>query len=129
MDPASLRELVALESAQWDASFEYWLGASFAVVVAAHAARGSLLTRHRQMLCGVYVLFCIATFAKSWADVDEIARINDLIIDTGLSVVTVPNIIATIARYIIYLVFSVLVTVFIFQSGSWHKSSSGDDTS
>jgi hypothetical protein len=127
MDPESLRELVALESAQWDASFEYWLGASFAVVVAAHAARDSLLTKHRQMLCGVYVLFCLATLAKSWADVDEIARINNLIIDTDLSVVTVPNIVATIGRYFIYLVFSVVVTVFIFRSGSWYKPTPPDD--
>ena len=127
MDPAVLRELIALESAQWDASFEYWLGASFAVVVATHAARDSLLRKHTQMLCGVYVLFCLATFAKNWADLDEMVRLSALIIDTELSVSTVPNVIATVSRLLIYLVFSVLVTVFIFQSGSLQKSTPPDD--
>ena len=119
MDPTAVRELIALESGQFDASFEYWLAASFAVVLAAHAARDSMVKVHRFTLSGVYVLFCLATAAKAWSDLNEIGQLNDLLVDTALNVNNLPNRVAVFARTAIYVVFSVVVTAFVLLSGSW----------
>ena len=125
MDPTALRELIALESGQFDASFEYWIGASFAVVVAVHTARDSMLKFHRYTLCTVYILFCFVTTAKAAADLAEIAHINELLSGTALDVNTLPNRIAAFSRLVLYVVFSVVVVAFILMSG-YSTSDSND---
>jgi hypothetical protein len=117
MDPIALRELIALESAQIDASFEYWLGASFAVVVAAHAARDSMSQLHKYVLSGAYLLFTIGTLVKFWADVSEIRHFNNLLLGTELDSYTLPNVAAGYSRIGMYIVFSSLVTAFVFFPG------------
>jgi hypothetical protein len=118
MDPAAIRELIALESSQIDASFEYWLSASFAVVVAAYAARESLSRLARYILSGAYLIFTIGTLLKFWADVSEIVQLSELLIGTDFDARTVPNWLAAGARVFMYLFFSSIVTMFVFLSES-----------
>ena len=84
MDPAAIRELIALESSQMDASFEYWLAASFAVVVAAYSARESLSRLARFILSGAYVIFTVGTLLKFRADASEIVQMNALLVGSEL---------------------------------------------
>ena len=118
MDPTAIRELIALESSQIDASFEYWLAASFAVVVAAHAARGSLSNIARYCLSSAYLIFTIGTLLKFWADVSEITQMNALLAGNPLDADTTPNWIAAGARVGMYILFSGMVTAFVFLSES-----------
>ena len=118
MDPAAIRELIALESSQIDASFEYWLAASFAVVVAVHAARGSLSRFARLLLSGAYLVFTIGTLLKFWADVSEITHLNELLVGTALDASTAANWWAASARVFMYLLFSSMVIAFVFLSES-----------
>jgi hypothetical protein len=122
MDLAAIRELIALESAQVDASFEYWLGASFAVVVAAHAGRESMSKFLKHSLSGAYLLFTLGTLVKFWADVSEITHLNALLLDTELDVATTPNQAAGFTRIAMYIVFSAMVTAFVLLGG---KSEAG----
>ena len=118
MDLAAIRELIALESAQIDASFEYWLGASFAVVVAAHAGRETMSKALKRALSGAYLLFTLGTLVKFWADLSEITHLNALLLDTELDVATTPNLVAGVTRIAMYIVFSAMVTAFVFFGGS-----------
>ena len=118
MDLAAIRELIALESVQVDASFEYWLGASFAVVVAAHTGRESMSKFLKRALSGAYLLFTLGTLIKFWADVSEIMHLNAFLLDTELDVATVPNRAAGFARIAMYIVFSAMVTAFVFFGGT-----------
>ena len=114
MDPSAIRELIALESSQMDASFEYWLAASFAVVVAAYSARYSMNKITQAVLSATYLVFTVGTLIKFSADASEINQLNELLIGTELDVDTLPIRMAAIARLAMYIVFSSLVIAFVF---------------
>ena len=88
---------------------------AFAVVVAAHAARDSLSGFHRRALASVYGVFCLATLAKAWADLSEIGLLNEMIVGTPFDVNTAPNWVAAVFRLVIYVVFSIVVTIFVLR--------------
>ena len=125
MDPAAIRELIALESSQIDASFEYWLGASFAVVVAAYSARASLTRVARYALSGAYLIFTIGTLLKFWADLSEITLMNELLADTELAADSAANWVAAVGRIVMYVLFSGGVVAFTFLSGSLFAKDAG----
>jgi len=127
MEPSAILELIAGESAQVDSSFEYWLAASFAVVVAAHVGRGSFTASHRHMLSCVYLLFCVTTLTKFWADTDSISYYASLLQGTEFTVNRTSNIVAGLARVVMYLVGSVLVTAFIYQARSMAGDTGASD--
>ena len=99
-----------------DASFEYWLAASFAVVVAAYSARDSMNKIIQVVLSTAYLIFTVGTLIKFRADASEINQLNALLIGSELNVDTLPNRMAAYARLAMYIVFSSMVVAFVFFS-------------
>ena len=118
MDPAAIRELIAMESSQIDASFEYWLAASFAVVVTAYSARHSLSKTVKWVLSGVYLIFTAGTLIKFAADATEIVQMNALIAGTELDADSWDNRIAGYTRIAMYVLFTGVVVAFVFHADS-----------
>ena len=55
MSEQDLYELIAMHVAQIDASFEFWLTISFAVLMAIHIIGNTMKMALRILLCGLYV--------------------------------------------------------------------------
>ena len=110
-------QLIAAESDQFDANFEFWLMASFAVVVAAHAARDSLALKYRYLLAGLYLLFTIETLIKVWADIEAVYYYQTLLAETEYTSDRPSNYLAVVARVLIYVAGSASAIWYIFRAG------------
>ena len=114
MQPFEILQLIAEESSQVDASLEFWLMASFAVVVAAHAARDSLTRLSRHGLAGIYLLFCLTTFIKFWADLESLFYYADQLVGTDYEINRPSNGVAMLSRILLYLLGSSCSIAFIY---------------
>jgi hypothetical protein len=70
------------------------------------------------MLSSLYLLFCIGTLVKFWADFESLRYFEGLLQGTGFSVDRLSNALAGYARVALYVVGSVVVTIFIYQARS-----------
>ena len=114
MESFEILQLIAEESSQVDASLEFWLMASFAVVVAAHAARDSLTPLSRHGLAGIYLVFCLTTFTKFWADLESLFFYAGKLVGTEYELDRPANGVAMLARIVLYLLGSSCSIAFIY---------------
>ena len=124
LEAFEILQLMSDEAAQVDAGLEFWLMGSFAVVVAAHAARESLTPQTRHALAGIYALFCVTTLIKFWADVDSLYYYSRLLEGTDYALVRLSNGAAGVARLTLYLVGSAGSIAYIYLSRSVGESTS-----
>ncbi len=94
-------------------TFEFWLGASFAVVVAVHAARESITRELRLALTCLYLFFVLSTLVKTWADMHTMAMYEAYLTEDNIDVRSLPNILVMVTRVTIYLLGSATVVWYI----------------
>jgi hypothetical protein len=104
------------EAGQVDDSLEFWLMGSFAVVVAAHAARESLTSLSRHALVAIYALFCLTTLIKFWADVDSLLYYAQMLEGSDYTMNRISNALAGVSRLALYLFGSAGSITYIYLS-------------
>ena len=106
---------------------EFWLVATFGVIVAIHATRESTIFRLKLMISFLYsalTVFALLDTIGSFMQIDYLFSLieNDLFDPAQLS--NTPAMLASVLRLALYLVGSVIVLIFIFKYDLWHKGES-----
>ena len=115
LSPAELLEFIMLHESVIDSQLQFWMTATFGIVVASFAARDVLTHRMRLIVSGLY-LVATFVFASRWL----YAVLDILVYATALSDVgiTMPVPFATIVGRIVLMSFGTLVTVYFVIVGS-----------
>ena len=125
MDPMSVLEVVGGEIDQIDAVFEFWLASSFAVGVAIHAVRETVIFRLKIFLAGLYGVLSLIAILHTIGDFLQISYYLSLldpeVIDMS-QIANPPGLAASLLRVSLLLVGSISIMVFIFKYDSWYKS-------
>ena len=115
LSPAELLEFILLHESVIDSQLQFWMTATFAIVVASFAARDVLTHRMRLIVSGLY-LVATFVFASRWL----YQALNILVYATALSDVgfsmRVP--LATIVGRIVLMSFGTLMTLYFVIVGS-----------
>ncbi len=109
LSPAELLEFILLHESVIDSQLQFWMTATFAIVVASFAARDVLTHRMRLIVSGLY-LVATFVFASRWL----YQALNILVYATALSDVgiTMPVPWATIVGRIVLMSFGTLMTLY-----------------
>jgi hypothetical protein len=116
LEAFEILQLMSDEAGQVDDSLEFWLMGSFAVVVAAHAARESLTSLSRHALVAIYALFCLTTLIKFWADVDSLLYYAQMLEGSDYTMNRISNAFAGVSRLALYLFGSAGSITYIYLS-------------
>ncbi len=115
LSPAELLEFIMLHESVIDSQLQFWMTATFAIVVASFAARDVLTHRMRLIVSGLY-LVATFVFASRWLyEVLDILVYATALSDVGI---TMPAPLATIVGRIVLMSFGTLVTVYFVIVGS-----------
>ena len=115
LSPAELLELIVLHESVIDSQLQFWMTATFAIVVATFAARDVLTHRMRLIVSGLY-LVATFVFASRWLyEVLDILVFATALSDVGI---TLPVPWATIVGRIVLMSFGTLVTLYFVIVGS-----------
>jgi hypothetical protein len=117
MTEAELYELLLISAEQIDASFEFWLTVSFAVLAAIYVTRGALDARLKILLCGLYVSASLISVLLTIGDVSQIAAFAEQL--EGELPGRAFSATGDLVRYIVYFVGTVSISVAIFRLEKW----------
>ena len=108
LSTAELMELIFLHQSMIDTQVQFWMTATFAIVVASFARRSFLTRTTRLMVCGLY-LVATFVFVSRWAYVTrDIFTLNQALADLG---VTLAPPWATIFARVVLMAFGTLATL------------------
>ena len=113
---AELLELILLHESVIDSQLQFWMTATFAIVVASFAARDVLTHRMRLIVSGLY-LVATFVFASRWLyAVLDILVYATALSDIGITMLPAPW--ATIVGRIVLMSFGTLMTLYFVIVGS-----------
>ena len=124
MNTADILQLVGGEIAQIDSGFEFWLVATFGVVVAIHAIRETILPRLKLMISLLYGALTLFALLETIGSLSQIEYLLSLIRDDQFDPEQLANLSAissVILRLVIYVVGSISVLVFVFRYDQWFR--------
>lgn len=117
MSEPELYELIAMHVAQIDASFEFWLTISFAVLMAIHIAGNSMKAALKRLLCGLYLAASIISIFLTLGDMAQagefVRQLPEL--PTG----TPWNTVGQVTRLALYFLGTIAVSLAIFRYDKW----------
>ena len=119
MSEAEIRELLLMHVDQLDSAFEFWLTASFAVLIAIHMTKQALSHNIRILICMLYLSTSFVAILLTIGDVFQIIEFTIEIDPDGSIPGAIPNFIALILRFVVYVVGTVAISVAIFRYHSW----------
>ena len=120
MSDAELYEMILAHADQIDASFEFWLTVSFAVLIAVHMLRATLSFKLKVMLCVLYVSASSIAVLFTIADIMPIiAFTNELSFEPSGNFI---NGLGSIIRMVVYVLGTTSVAVTIFRYERWVDS-------
>jgi hypothetical protein len=119
MSDYELLELLHSHVNQVDSSFEFWLTATFAVIVAVHTTRESATFPLRILISTLYVSLSIIVMAHTWGDFQQIAAYQQQIDIKPAG--DFANGIAVLVRAALYVVGTATAVVAIFRYDKWIK--------
>ena len=119
MNEAAIRELLLMHVDQLDSAFEFWLTASFAVLIAIHMTKQTLSHNIKVLICLLYVSTSLIAVLLTIGDVLQIAEFTAQIDSSGDIAGAVPNSLAMILRFIVYLMGTIAISIAIFRYHSW----------
>ncbi len=120
LSPAELLEFILLHESVIDSQLQFWMTATFAIVVASFVARDFLTHRMRLIVSGLY-LVATFVFASRWLyEVLDILVYANALSDLGISG-TAPW--ATVVGRIVLMLFGTLVTIYFVIVGSKPQAS------
>jgi hypothetical protein len=122
MSEAEIRELLLMHVDQLDSAFEFWLTASFAVVIAIHMTRQALSHNIRILICMLYLSTSLVAILLTIGDVSQIVVFTQEIDPGGSLPGAISNFAALILRFVVYLVGTIAISIAIFRYHSWTKN-------
>ena len=122
MIEVEIRELMLMHVDQLDSAFEFWLTASFAVLIAIHMTKQALSYKIRILICILYVSTSLVAVLLTIGDILQIIEFAEQLDPDGNVAGAIPNSLATILRFIVYLVSTIAISIAIFRYQSWVAS-------
>ena len=119
MSEAEIRELLLMHVDQLDSAFEFWLTASFAVLIAIHMTKEALSHKVRILICILYISTSLVAILLTIGDLSQILELAAQIDQDGSVAGAIPNFLATILRFIVYLVGTIAISIAVFRYHSW----------
>jgi hypothetical protein len=122
MEAAEALELMAIEVSQIDTAFQFWLGSTFAVVVAIHTVRENITTRLKSIVVLLYVLLAMYSVIKSLGDFQQLTYLAEIASSEGYELPNDLSAIAGMIRVALYLLGTISTVVYIWLPGSNKRS-------
>ena len=116
MEAAEALELMAAEVSQIDAAFQFWLGSTFAVLVAVHSIRESITTRLKSIVVLLYVLLAMYSVVKSIGDYQQLIYLAEIASSKGYELPGDFTSIAGLIRFALYLVGTISTIIYIWRT-------------
>ncbi len=110
LSPAELLEFILLHESVIDSQLQFWMTATFAIVVASFAARGVLTHRMRLLAAGLYLVATFVFASRGLYAVLNIVVYATALSDIGITALPVPR--ATIVGRIVLMSFGTLMTLY-----------------
>lgn len=112
----------------WDATFNFWLTATFAVIVAVHVLNRGITTKLKWFLFSLYGLFSIHMFSRSIYVSKEGILIQERLAELGISIspehyFLSANAAADFSLLLLFLLGSLGTLVFIASAGKHENES------
>ena len=117
MEAAEALELMAGEMTQIDTAFQFWMGATFAVIVAVHTIRNSLDIRLRVTISMLYVFLALFSVLKTVGDFEQVSYFAGIAANAGHDISNSYLLAAGIFRYVIYGVGTIGAIIFVWMAG------------
>jgi hypothetical protein len=117
MEAADALELMAIEVSQIDTAFQFWLGSTFAVIVAVHSVRENITTRLKLVVVFLYVLLAIYSMVKSVGDFQQLAYLAEIASSQGFELPNDFSAIAGMIRVALYLLGTISTVIYIWLPG------------
>jgi hypothetical protein len=120
---AELIELVLLQRQAFDTQFQFWITATFAVIVASFVVGNRLGVRYRLAIAALYFFTTFMVFARWGHDAREMGLLLSEIQDRGIPYAA--PIVFAATKAVVMLFGTVTALVFLYQDA---KSDREDDT-
>lgn len=117
MSESELHELIAMHVAQIDASFEFWLTISFAVLMAIHITGNSMKAALKRLLCCLYVAASLISIFLTLGDMIQAGEFVQQLDEPPSA--TPFNAIAQGSRLVLYVIGTIAISVAIFRYDRW----------
>ena len=117
MEPSAVIELLSMEVDQIDSAMEFWLGASFAVILAVHFTTNSLDQRFKLTIALLYVLVTAISVFRILGDISQMNYLTGQLADAGIEL---PNEFSGVAmglRLTLYALGSAATLAYVFYPG------------
>jgi hypothetical protein len=120
---AELIELILLQRQGFDAQFQFWITATFAVIIASFATANRLGVRYRVAIAVLYILTTFMLFARWGSDGQEIVILYSEIKTRGIPY-SGPRVFA-VTKFVVVIFGTVTALVFLYHDA---KNDRDDDT-
>ena len=114
MEAAEALELMAAEMGQIDTAFQFWLAATFAVVVAAHAVRESIDLSLKTIVTILYLLLTAFSVLKTLGDFQQVAYLAEIASAGGYDLTTEYSSLAGLFRFLLYFIATLAVSIYVW---------------
>ena len=105
----------------WDATFNFWITVTFAIIVAVHVLGDGVTTKLRWLILTLYSLFSAQILARSAAIGEQSQYIEARLVELGIDVVSEDYVVSTIfladlLLLVLFLVGTIGTLAFIYTS-------------
>ncbi len=114
MGAAEALELMAGEMAQIDATFQFWLASTFAMIVAVHTISEGAEMRIKIVLTILYLLLSVYSVTKTVGDFQQLIYLSSFTASENINMPTDVAGLAGLMRFVIYGLGSISALVFVW---------------
>ncbi len=107
--------------ATWDSTINFWISATFAVLVASHTLRKSMTTQLARYMAALYGAFCLYTFLRALSLYAEGSNLAHVMLDHGITFTrfgATVNFLSNLTILVIFLASSFITLKFVFSTTS-----------
>jgi len=118
MEPSAVIELLGMEVEQIDSTMEFWLAASFAVILASHFARATLDMKLKIVMSLLYILVTAIAVFRILGDLEQLVFLSRFLQEAGVELPRSYSQIAMQLRFVLYGFGTVATLAYVFFSGT-----------
>ncbi|NRB70948.1 MAG: hypothetical protein HRU51_03430 [Xanthomonadales bacterium] len=111
----------------WDSTINFWITATFAVLVASHSLRNSMTTQLSRYLAGLYVAFCLYTLLRAGSIYVEAYKLSWVMMEYGIGfsrASSLMNFLSNLTMLLIFIVASFVTVRFVLATAPDRQSGS-----